>query len=229
MLYITNYFIFITTMTCSQSVWKLKFDETFQQYYYINTVDNSISFDLPCEVKSKNVSGSSKLKNHLKRISPTVTRNNSSSGSSSSSSKRPSLLTKIGSALSIKSSKSDSSSIKSAEEEPEPLELDVMDDSASTLTDNKSIITGFDEVLLQPAFNLNKYNTDDMLSILSDESIHSYYSDINQNDVYYDYIYDNYSLHQVPNVEHKYNYDNDYNKEKERLELRLQFQKELEI
>lgn len=104
-----------------------------------------------------------------------------------------------------------------------------MDDSSSTLTDSKSIISGFDEILLQPAFNLDKYNLEDAESILSDDSIHSYYSDINQNDVYYDYIYDNYSLHQVPNNEVQYNYDDDYNKEKERLELRLQFQKELQI
>lgn len=30
--------------------WKLQYDEVLEQYHYINVIDNTITFDLPCEV-----------------------------------------------------------------------------------------------------------------------------------------------------------------------------------
>ena len=34
----------------SNNTWKQEYDPILQQYYYVNLLDNSISFDSPCEV-----------------------------------------------------------------------------------------------------------------------------------------------------------------------------------
>lgn len=40
----------IFTMHDSNNTWKQEYDPILQQYYYVNLLDNSISFDSPCEV-----------------------------------------------------------------------------------------------------------------------------------------------------------------------------------
>lgn len=47
--------------------WKLEYDPILKQHYYLNTMTNTISFDLPCEVRRKNNSFLSKLSFKRKR------------------------------------------------------------------------------------------------------------------------------------------------------------------
>ncbi|ODV65638.1 hypothetical protein HYPBUDRAFT_153858 [Hyphopichia burtonii NRRL Y-1933] len=184
-----------------QTIWKFKYDDTFKQYYYINTKDNSISFDLPCEVKNTSSNNTSFI-NHIMSKKSHHPRSNTSKN----------LLHRISSAFSLKLSKSN--------EEKKPAMLLPQTRSHQ---DDISLMSGLgDEFLLQPSFNLNKYNTNspaDSQSILSyddeiydDESIHSYYSDLNNYEVYQD----------------EEDMKEEFNKYKERMELRLQFIKELE-
>ncbi|KAK6458354.1 uncharacterized protein RJT20DRAFT_31081 [Scheffersomyces xylosifermentans] len=96
--------------------WKLQYDSALNQYYYMNTEDGSVTFDMPCEV-SHTPSINSSMSKHgflskLKRsasssvcpLNTDMKKRDSASGS---------VLSKIGTALSLKSSKSRDSSISS--------------------------------------------------------------------------------------------------------------------
>lgn len=231
----------------NQTVWKLEFDETFQQYYYLNTEDNSVSFDSPCEVSHRQPANNTFL-NHLKKKTSSSLLDCYFSRSSSASStpavpapsatKRRSVLSKIGSALSIRTSKSrESNNSLSATESMATLvntklhPENVPEAPAfASFEKTNSIISGLnDDYLLESPVNLVPYNSD-MDSILSDESIHSYYSNINSNEIYYE------EEENLPRStdNYYYTYEDDldepsYDKEQERQELRLQFMRELEI
>ena len=53
-----------TSNSNTSQPWKLEYDSILQQYYYINLLDNSISFDSPCEVMNHKKSSSTN-KNYL--------------------------------------------------------------------------------------------------------------------------------------------------------------------
>lgn len=126
---------------------------------------------------------------------------------------------------------------------------ELMNQSQYKSMDSSSIISGLDdEYLLQPAFNINKFNTgstmdnDDLDSLTSNESIRSYYSNINNYDIYDDVSHNyNYNYNYNQNYDYDYNNENNengdedaiedeiYDKERERIELRMQFLKEMEI
>lgn len=233
----------------NQTVWKLEFEETFQQYYYLNTEDNSISFDSPCEVSHRQPSNNTFL-NHLKKKTSTSLLDCCFSRSALSTAapavpavpapsapRRRLVLSKIGSALSIRTSK-----LRESTNSQSPTGSMATLVNTKSSTDNavetplappekaSSIISGLnDDYLLESPVNLVPYNSD-MDSILSDESIRSYYSNINSNEIYYEH---DDSLPRNRDSDY-YTYEDDleepsYDKEQERQELRLQFMRELEI
>lgn len=170
------------------NTWKREYDETLQQYYYINTEDNLISYDLPCEVKTPTSKhGLCKTESPMRRSL--------------------SMFTKLGTVL-RKSSRQDSH-----------LSQNTLVDAPPKDSDVRSIISGLDEYILQPSFNLNPTKLgelSDAESVSSDDLIHSYYSDYAR-DAAYPYYYE------------EETHTESYERQQERLELRAQFLKELEI
>ncbi|RLV84835.1 hypothetical protein JA9_000338 [Meyerozyma sp. JA9] len=229
-------------MVCPNKQWSLQYDEILGQYYYINTQDNSMSFDLPCEVhytpdqrKAKNLLGHFRKKS----ASDPCVRTTSVASSASSASRKRSILSRIGSALSrssqsspspssqssqsLQSSKSQSEQVSS--QQPTYTQTSASESSDFT-TENFAAMGGFeDEYLLYNPSNLRNfagtsggYNSEEEQSI-SSESVNTYYSELDNNDFYYDY----------PESIFSESGPVDYDKEKEREELRLQFMNELEI
>lgn len=160
--------------------WKLQYDQTLSQYYYINTVDGTITFDSPCEVShspstvstmsSNSVGPKHGFFHKLKRTASSTAcplqaepkKRTSSSGS---------VLSKIGTALSLKSSKSRESSISSngshgkrvsngslyAEYSASEINSDVadfgsatlaMDTTATATPETSSMLSGLDDEFL---------------------------------------------------------------------------------
>lgn len=163
--------------------WKLQYDNVLNQYYYLNTKDNSISFDLPNEV----VKTEKKLL--LKRLSFKRKKSNGSLCKSMSSDYKNLISQSTSSSSSADTSdKSSNSSINSLDDE--------------YLFTNSNNFKNFAGTSLS-----NNY--DDVSSINSEQSIITYYSDMDPTAFSNDY----------------YSFD----KEKERIELRLQFLKELQV
>lgn len=67
-----------------KDIWRLEYDSTLNQHYYVNSVDNLISFDLPDEVKRHN-----KFTNVFRRRSTGSSLSSASSCSSLTPRKRP--------------------------------------------------------------------------------------------------------------------------------------------
>lgn len=241
-------------------MWQRDYDADLQQYYFTNTDDNTISYDLPCEVqytpeiKREKSSSSSYFPSLKKKKSATssssstssssgcpFTESTKSTSSASSMSTSSSVLSKITSVLSRKSSicsqksKSSSQKRKTALSRSSSRTLsgeasEYVEDNSKTHSfnvaaydDSNSVISGLDdEFLLEDSVNygyqskpiqrnyINGYNSDNSMS---EESIHSYYSELARDSYYYEY--DEESVY-------------DFEKEKERLELRIQMQQELE-
>lgn len=122
---------------------------------------------------------------------------------------RPKLLSRISLALTL-------GRLKSHELKPQdpvvPVTL-----AAPQHFDYSMALSGEDSFMLENPLNL--YNLD-ASSVLSDESIQLFYSNIETNDIYYDYE------HSVYYDDKSLQYEN-YDKEQERHELRLQILKEL--
>lgn len=216
-------------------MWTREYDPTIQLHYYINSEDNSISYDLPCEVQHRTPGHKKSSHFSLKRkISPCSGMKDNSDRESVS--RKSSVLSRITSVLSRKSSNSSgdlkatsnttSSSVSSAtlisaadtnnHKNPHTQTFNI----SETEIDSDSVISGLDDdYLLESPINygyssrnyLNGYQSN--TSIYSEESIHSYYSELVREDYYYEYEESVYDLA----------------KEQERLEIRMQMRQELEI
>ncbi|EGW29927.1 uncharacterized protein SPAPADRAFT_52778 [Spathaspora passalidarum NRRL Y-27907] len=165
-----------TAVPSGVNPWKLVYDETLQQYYYLNIYENTISFDTPCEVNYK-------PKRHFSL--PGLIKRKSSSSHSYCYSK-PSLFRRISNTLSIKSNKSNEQVSNKSNDQ-------ITTSTSNTLTDG---ITGIDEEYFISNDAANFKNFAGTSSIMSDYSIdseleepisdeesneiHSYYADIYQ-------------------------------------------------
>ncbi|CAI5760340.1 unnamed protein product [Candida verbasci] len=121
--------------------WKLEYDTTLNQYYYVNLLDNSISFDSPCEV------------NHRKRNIFGIKTN-----STCSFFEKPFLVRKISSKLSLKKSRSNNStystnSTNSSSSRYNIEEFEEEDESKSI----NSIISGIDDEYYLYNNEINKF------------------------------------------------------------------------
>lgn len=220
--------------------WKMQYDSTMQQYYYVNTKDNTVSFDLPCEVSHKKESSKQKSFFNLKRKN---TQESQCQMSRSDSGKKRNVLSKIGSVLSIRSSKSHESnddspispitsgtkafaSKRSSDDYIINGNYKITPyDKVDNDEDTTSILTRIDdEYLLDNPANFKNfagtsinYYESDLESVSSSESIQSYYSDLNS---YY---------YQSENEGSTRDLNLSFDKDEERRQLRLQMLQELEI
>ncbi|EGV66670.1 hypothetical protein PSN45_002715 [Yamadazyma tenuis] len=144
--------------------WKLQFDSTLNQYYYLDTKTNTISFDCPAEVKR------TKKQSLLRRLSFKSKKSNES------------LITATCSdALSKNSTNSTSSytsqsSTSSTPSQPQPKQTPFFDDEY--LLNNPTNFRNFAGTSLAQADGFH----DDVSSIDS-ESVITYYSELNH-DIY---------------------------------------------
>ena len=113
-----------TSNSNTSQPWKLEYDSILQQYYYINLLDNSISFDSPCEVMNHKKSSSTNKKlfasfkkqreynQHHKNcpLSRSSSNNTTTTATNSNSTtKSKSIYRRLSDALSLKSTKSNES------------------------------------------------------------------------------------------------------------------------
>ncbi|KAK6198025.1 uncharacterized protein RJT21DRAFT_54061 [Scheffersomyces amazonensis] len=156
--------------------WTLKYDNSLNQYYYINNIDQSITFDLPCEVNHTPYSSMSSSKG---KFLSKLKRNSSSTGtvssgcltnSNSNSNSNTSVLSKISSVLSLRSSKSHDSTIRHESiQEEEPI---VVKQSQATIPTSNSATYTPPNSSLESSFNIsleeiNNNENDDNSSIIS--------------------------------------------------------------
>lgn len=184
--------------------WKLEYDSTLSQYYYVNTETNSISFDLPCEVKRK-----SHTPSFLRKLSFKRKRSNDSDINCTQAEEA---LKRAGSSpMSPQTSFDAYSQIPSS---PQTKfhnnhynydHLQYNDDEY--LYNNPTNFKNFAGTSLTPDHDDNESINSDYSD---DQSIITFYSDLDMNEYAND---DNYT----------------FDKEKERIELRLQFLRELQV
>lgn len=229
--------------------WKLQYDEVLEQYHYINVIDNTITFDLPCEVhytpelirprsifhKKKRASSSWML--GLEMCKQT------SWGSSDSSlletSKKKTLLAKLGSVLRyrhrsevaeadvIAARDTDEQSGIAEESDDEMSDVNnynydrTMGTSTDSFRDVNSMISGLDDAyLLDKSTNSKNFAG---TSVVNDADYESFSSNSSSNSIHSYYSNLPYEYEEIDGSEL------DYDKERERYELRLQFREELEI
>lgn len=188
-------------------MWETKFDSSINQVYYVNSLDGTVSFDLPCEVQSKTPRKFCEF--------------------------RPNLLSRITSKLSLHKTKLKEEKGKTHENrENQDGSDDLSGAPADSITSHSLLAANYlnmtahmplsseDDYMLDEPLNLynSEYNSDTS-SISSSESIQSFYLELLPNAIYFDYeqsvYYDDKSV------------VDDFDKEQERLELRMQFLKEL--
>lgn len=198
-------------MAANNIPWKTEFDPILNQVYYINSEDGSVSFDLPCEVQNtrKRHSGSGLFARISSKLS--LIRSKSSCpfiGKEVPCSRCASTEQGVTKEKGIESPISDNSVLTQPE-----LEADTY-----SLTSPETEATPRNAYMMEKSFNL--YDYDDMSSIMSEESIQSFYHELPRSEIYYDYeasVYvDKLSL---PNF--------DFDEEQERYELRQQMLQEL--
>lgn len=188
--------------------WKTEYDPVLNQVYYINSEDGSISFDSPCEVQNvpKRNSSSSFFARISSRLS--LIRSKSSCpfvGKEVPCSKCNSMEQSVASTESVESPLSENFPLNR-----EGLDADVYSYSADVVPRNS--------YMMEKAFNLEDY--DDMLSIMSEESIQSFHHELPRSEIYYDYESSVYvDKRSLPHV--------DFDEEQERYELRQQILQEL--
>lgn len=205
--------------------WKQEFDPTINQYYYINTKDNTITFDSPNEVKRRKFPCKK-----TSSSSSSLTSKGSAITSIKSNSSHSSFLQKLG--FRRKSSDKGNDSIKSSIQ-PSKSQPTTTTDFNGPVEDNDTIPEAYnsdnddtindvlsldDEYLLSNPKNFRNFagtsispdHNDDLSSIDSQGSIVSYYSELETNEFGTDEFYS-------------------FDKEKERAELRQQFLRELEV
>lgn len=182
-------------------MWETKFDTSLNQVYYVNSLDGTVSFDLPCEVQSAKAP-------RYKGCEFA----------------RPNLLSRITSKLTLNRSRSHERKLelnkKPQSQNNERLDLDDHIVAATYLSSVAHMPLSLEDsyMLDEP---LNLYNSD-ATSVSSDESIQSFYLELLPNDIYYDYEHSIY--YDDKSMQYK---EDDFEKEQERLELRLQILKEL--
>lgn len=240
-------------MGCPNKQWTLQYDDIVGQYYYVNNYDNSILFDLPCEVHYTPDQKKTKLSLSFrnKATSGPCVRTASMVSSASSASRKRSILSRLGSALSRLQSRLPKNlaqnlltnlpdvladklpaSIHSTQLLPQtPSQISLNSDSAAVISASPSAPSAEtfaatridDEYLLYNPANARNFagtagNYDSDEESISSESINTYYSELQNDDFYYEYPESVSSLRAF-----------DYEKEKDREELRLQFMHELEL
>ncbi|CUM64166.1 uncharacterized protein PRCAT00001759001 [Priceomyces carsonii] len=212
----------------SGQVWKLEFDQTLEQYYYINLQTNAVSFDLPCEVSRKHDPINAKQRRKFSSLKRKSYDNSEQAlrQSRSNESRKRSVISKISSAFSFKTKSRDSAS--SSDEKYTATKYDSnplvsSDNSNKTSTENIDSNSMYeakidDEYLLDNPESFRNfagtsiaYYDSEVDSIDSEESIQSYY-------VSKDY---DTSIYSGPDL--------DFDKINERREIRSQLLKELDV
>lgn len=124
----------------SDSIWLIKYDESLGQYYYLNESNNTVSFDLPCEVKtSEEVNSDMKPGKFLGLIRRSSLKNNKCQK------KGGAMLSRITTKLSLKKSRSN-------ETVPSPTNI------SQPLAKSESMQTPFIASSLDDDFLLNNPN-----------------------------------------------------------------------
>lgn len=229
--------------------WKLQYDEVLEQYHYINVKDNTITFDLPCEVNYTPELIRPKSIFHMKKRASSSWMlglemcKQTSWGSSDSSlletSKKKTLLAKLGSVLRYKHrSEVGEADVIAAKDKDK--QADITEDSDDEMSDVKnynydrtigastdsfgdvdSMISGLDDAyLLDKSTNSKNFAG---TSVNNDADYESFSSNSSSNSIHSYYSNLPYEYEEIDGSEL------DYDKERERYELRLQFREELEI
>lgn len=229
--------------------WKLQYDEVLEQYHYINVIDNTITFDLPCEVnytpeliKPRSIFHIKKRSNSSRILGLEMCKQTSWGSSDSSlleTSKKKSLLGKLGSVLRHKHRPevADIDVIAAKETEKETYNTEESDEEMSDVNnynydrtigvstesfgDVDSMISGLDDAyLLDKSSNLKNFAG---TSVNNDAYYESFSSNSSSNSIHSYYSNLPYEYQEIDGSAL------DYDKERERYELRLQFREELEI
>lgn len=209
-------------------MWTQAYDRDLEQYYYINEEDQSISYDLPCEVQytpeAKLNTKPSYFFISKKRLSDTSSHGKAQHcpWTTNKQSLSTSVFSKISSVLSRKNSLGSTSSSQRSPLSAFSLDTLVNERQQSdyphapVLSEASSIISGDDDYLIEsPMYRRSKNYLSGYASdpSLSEESIHSYYSELVRDE--FQYEFEDESIY-------------DLEREKERLELRKQIRLELE-
>ncbi|KAK6460986.1 hypothetical protein DFJ63DRAFT_336907 [Scheffersomyces coipomensis] len=180
-------------MTKNIHPWKLTYDQTLDQYYYINSQDNSITFDLPCEVNhtpySSISSSKGKFLSKLKRsnsdnayncfITNATNNNNNNNNATTNNSSNSSVLSKISSVLSLKSSKSHDSMNTTSTKRQHSIDKSILSKSTNNNNTTTTITPNNSE---ESSFNISSSDMDDndgsssIISGLDDEFLINNYS-----------------------------------------------------
>lgn len=193
-------------------MWVREYDQTLKEHYYLNSEDNSISFDLPCEVLHRKLEKSIFSRPRKQRCLFKNGKSDNEQGTElSKKNSNNSVFSKLSKKLSRKSSAT--GSVKDLEKEYVSAPVSPVSPLFSH-NDDASYISGLDEDFLVEAplsyyISKNAYSNSTVASE-DEDSIHSIYSEIEMFDGY----------HYTESV---YNFE----KEKERLELRQQMRQEL--
>lgn len=223
--------------------WKLQYDEILQQYHYINVIDNTVTFDLPCEVNYTPELIRPRTIFHLRRRTSADTgRRRPETVSVEEHGRKKTIFGKLGSMLRHRTSRDGTGSEHASDASVESLDSGLYDDETSesvehidggnyrydlartggfgSLDDLNSMISGLDdEFLLHNPTNLKNFAGTSITTNGSDmESVDSSES-----------IHSYYSNLPYYYEELEQDVDLSFDKEQERLELRLQFREELQI
>lgn len=222
--------------------WKLQYDEVLQQYHYINIIDNTVTFDLPCEVNYTPELIRLRSLFHIKKRHSQVRPlglemcKQTSWGSSDSllleNSKKKSILARLGSMLRPKHRPEVADAdgfagspfevpkdeVDNAMSDVENYRYETPVESNDSLREYNSMISGLDDAYLleNSAWSKNFAGT----SINNDADYESISSSDSIHSYYSRLPYDFEEIDEQ---------DANYDKERERYELRLQFREELEI
>ena len=212
-------------MFANSGLWRTEFDPILNQVYYVNCEDGSVSFDLPCEVQ-----------NAPKRNSNSGFFSRISSKLSLHRSRNPKNLScpvygEVVKTHSAPSSEVSDSSSESGSESYISDQSEAVSDSQSLTQNTKSYAFSPDPTsypnddvvprnayLADQAFRLEEH--EDAASIVSEESIQSFYHELPRSEIYFDH-------ENAVYVDKHLCRDVDFDKEQERYEFRQQMMREL--
>ncbi|OBA20669.1 hypothetical protein METBIDRAFT_202821 [Metschnikowia bicuspidata var. bicuspidata NRRL YB-4993] len=172
----------------SATTWSTDFDPVLNQVFYINNQDGSVSFDLPCEVviTPKRHSGKgffSKLSSKLSLIRPKSPTQRSYPCPFSDVNSKP-----LGGSPRSSGSSFGSLVARAVASSPAARRLSLEMDSYS-LAPAPAYSSDIGTVprnayMMERAFDLSQH--DDVFSVISDESIHSFHHELPRSEIYYD-------------------------------------------
>lgn len=224
--------------------WKLQYDEVLEQYHYINVIDNTTTFDLPCEVnytpeliRPRSIFHLKKRPSQVRSLSLEMCKQMSWGSSDSAlleNTKKRSILDKLGSILrhGHRSEAAEDNAIAATQivtgtlAEDSDAEMSDRDnyhykaavgDSSESPDDVNSMISSLDDAYLLDTSNSKNFAA---TSVNNDQD----YESISSSDSIHSY-YSNlpYEYEEIDSTML------DYDKERERYELRMQFKEALEI